>query len=34
MRGNAAGQRGIIVNVEFEEVEERIVNGVESAINV
>ena len=34
MRGNAAGQRGIIVNVEFEEVEEGIVNGFESAINV
>ena len=34
MRGNAAGQRSIIVNVEFKEVEERIVNGFEGAINV
>ena len=34
MRGNAAGQRGIIVNVEFEEVEEGIVDGFKSTINV
>ena len=34
MRGNAASQRRIIVNVELKEVEERIVNGFESAINV
>ena len=34
MRGNAAGQRGIIVNVEFEEVEEGIVNRFEGAIDV
>lgn len=34
MGGNATGQRGIIVDVEFEEVEEGIVNGLEGAINV
>lgn len=34
MRGNTASQRGIIVDVEFEEVEERIVNGFKCAIDV
>ena len=34
MRRNVAGQRSIIVNIEFEEVEEGIVNGFEGAINV
>lgn len=34
MGGNATGQRGIIVDVEFEEVEEGVVNGLEGAINV
>ena len=34
MRGNAAGQRGIIVDVEFEEMEEGIVNRFEGAIDV
>ena len=34
MRGNAASQRSIIVDVEFEEVEERIGNEFEGAIDV
>lgn len=34
MGGNAAGQRSIIVDVEFKEVEEGIVNGFEGAIDV
>ena len=34
MCGNAAGQRGIVVYVEFEKVEERIVNGFEGAVDV
>lgn len=34
MRGYAAGQRSIIVDVELKEVEERIVNGFECAIDV
>ena len=34
MRGNAAGQRSIIVDVELKKVEKRIVDRFESAINV
>lgn len=34
MRGNAAGQRSIVVDVEFEEVEEGIININEGAIDV
>lgn len=34
MRGNAAGQRSIIVDVELKKVEKRVVNGFEGAINV
>ena len=34
MRGNAAGQRSIIVDVEFKKVEKRVVNRFEGAINV
>lgn len=34
MCGNAAGQRGIVVNVEFEEMEERIINGFQGTIDV
>ena len=34
MRGNAASQRSIIVDVKFEEVEEWIVNEFEGAVNV
>lgn len=34
MRGDAAGQRRIIVNVELKEVEERIINGFKGAVNV
>lgn len=34
MGGNAAGQRGVVVDIEFEEVEEGIVNGFDGTINV
>lgn len=34
MCGNAAGQRGIIVDVKFKEVEEGVVNGFKGAIDV
>ena len=34
MRRNAAGQRGIVVDIKFEEVEEGIVNGFEGTIGV
>ena len=34
MRGNAAGQRSIIVDVELKKVEKRIVDRFEGAIDV
>ena len=33
LSGNAAGKRGIVVDVEFEEVEERVVDEVDGAVD-
>ena len=34
MSRNATGQRGIVMDIKFEEVEERIVNGIEGTIDI